>query len=830
MKPSMENTNASSIEQRVEDLLKKLTLKEKVALLSGKDVWNTVPIERLGIPSLTMTDGPHGVRSNRPEAGRIVGPATSFPTGVSMAASWNLDLIERVGQALGEETRAMGCDILLGPCVNIARTPLAGRNFESYSEDPYLAGRIGAAWVKGVQSRHVGTSLKHYACNNQEIERNRGDSQVDERTLREIYLPAFEMVVKEAQPWTVMCSYNRVNGIYASEHNYLQNDILKGEWGFDGVVVSDWGANHTTVESVKGGLDIEMPGPTRYYGDLLVAAVRNWQVDESVVDEAARRILRMIVRSGKLDDPSSLPSGAVNTPEHQALARELAEESIVLLKNENQVLPLSKDEITSIAVIGPNAAEARIGGGGSSYLEPPYRVSPLEALRAKLGDAIDVGYEQGCDNYVQPPLLKTEYVVPAKGEGNGLWGEYFDNIELSGEPVTGTVEPKLDHRWFHSPEGISEEKFSARWTGTLTVPDTGRYLFQLVTTGTGRVYLDGELLFETTPEQTLPDRPAKVASTHVELDGEQAYDLRVEYIELAQTRFRHVSLAFVAAPRPEEDDRIERAVELAKRSDVAIVLAGMPQGFESEGRDRPHMDLPGRQAELIKAVAEANPNTVVVLNCGAPVAMDWIDDVPAVVEAFYPGQEGGNAIANVLLGEVNPSGKLSVSFPKRYEDNPTFINYPGTKEVRYGENIFVGYRYYDIKNVEPLFPFGFGLSYTTFEYSHIQVDESVKMGEPVNASITVKNTGDRAGKEVVQLYVHDKESALIRPPKELKGFEKVSLEPGESLRVDFVLDQRALSFYDPYQKCWVAEPGEFEVLIGSSSRDIRVRATFTLRE
>jgi beta-glucosidase len=805
MKSSLENTDASLIEQRVEDLLKELTLKEKVALLSGKDAWNTVPIERLGIPSLTMTDGPHGVRSNRSGAGRIVGPATSFPTGVSMAASWNPDLIKRVGEALGKETRAMGCDILLGPCVNIVRTPLAGRNFESYSEDPYLAGRIGVAWVKGVQSRNVGTSLKHYACNNQEIERNRGDSQVDERTLREIYLPAFEAIVREAQPWTVMCSYNRINGVYASEHNYLQNEILKGEWSFDGVVVSDWGANHTTVESVKGGLDIEMPGPAKYYGDLLVAAVRNWQVDEAVIDEAARRMLRMIARSGKLDNPSSLPPGAVNTPEHQALARELAEESIVLLKNETDVLPLNKDEIKSIAVIGPNAAECRIGGGGSSYLEPPYRISPL-------------------------PILKPEYVVPAKGEGNGLWGEYFDNPELSGKPVTEVVESKLEHFWFRSPEGISEEKFSVRWTGKLTVPDTGRYLLQLAATGTGRVYLDGELLFETTPEQTLPGRPVKVASTHVELNGEQAYDLRVEYVELAQTRFRHVSLGFVAAPEPEDDDRMERAAELAKRSDVAIVFAGMPQGFESEGHDRPHMNLPGRQAELIKTVAAANPNTVVVLNCGAPVVMDWIEDVPAVVEAFYPGLEGGNAIANVLLGEVNPSGKLSVSFPGRYEDNPTFINYPGTKEVRYGEGIFVGYRYYDMKDVDPLFPFGFGLSYTTFEYSDLQVDESVKMGEPVNASITVKNTGDRAGKEVVQLYVRDKESALVRPPKELKRFEKVSLEPGESLRIDFVLDRRALSFYDPYQKGWTVESGEFEVLIGSSSRDIRARATFALLE
>jgi len=362
--------SSSDVEKRVEEILGKLTVKEKVALMSGKNRWDTVPIDRLGIPSLTMTDGPHGVRTDRGGSDRVLGPATSFPTGVSMAASWDPDLIERVGVALAEETRALGCDILLAPCVNIVRTPLAGRNFETYSEDPYLAGRIGVSYVKGLQSKNVGASVKHYACNNQEIERFRGNSGVDERTLREIYLPAFEAIVKETQPWTVMCAYNRVNGTYASEHDHLLNEILKDEWGFKGAVISDWGANHTTVASAAGGLDVEMPGPAEYYGDLLANAVRLWQIEESVIDDHARRVLRTIVRSGKMDEDSSLPEGAVNTPEHQALARELAEQSMVLLKNEDDLLPMDED-VESIAVIGPNAAEARIGGGGSSYLEPP---------------------------------------------------------------------------------------------------------------------------------------------------------------------------------------------------------------------------------------------------------------------------------------------------------------------------------------------------------------------------------------------------------------------------------------------------------------------------
>ena len=824
------NSGTTTIEQRVEDLLSKLTLREKVALLAGKDTWKTVAIERLGIPSVVMTDGPHGVRTNRADAGRIIGPATSFPTGVSMAASWDPDLIERVGASLADETRAMGCDILLGPCVNIVRTPLAGRNFESYSEDPYLAGRIGVAYVKGVQSRGVGTSLKHYACNNQEFERFRGSSVVDERTLREIYLPQFETIVKEAQPWTVMCSYNRINGVYASENHYLLTEILRDEWGFEGLVVSDWGANHTTVESVAGGLDIEMPGPAKYYGRLLVDAVRNWQIDEALIDQSVRRILSMIIRSGRLDDPTRLPPGAVNTPEHQALARELAEESITLLKNDGNLLPLKSDRIQSIAVIGPNAAEARIGGGGSSFLEPPYRVSPLQALKAKVGTQIEIAYEEGCDNYVELPVLKSDYLTPARGDGHGLWGEYFSTPDFSGKPHLERVDPKLDFWWFiHSAdEQAGRGQLSMRWTGKLVAPGTGRYTFRLSNTGQGRLVVDGKLLIDHPGGQVTHHQPVTTAPAQMELEAGRAYELRVEYVRPTDEDFAALRLMFAYTPKPDEDDRMARAVSLAKESDVAIIFAGMPEGYETEGRDRPDMELPGPQVELIEAVVKANPHTIVVLNCGSPVTMPWLEDVPAVVEAFYPGQEGGNATANVLLGQVNPSGKLPVTFPKRLQDTPAFGNYPGTREVYYGEGIFVGYRHYDQREVEPLFPFGHGLSYTTFEYGRITAPTQAKIGEPVRLAVTVKNSGDTAGKEVVQVYVHDAQSSLIRPPRELKAFAKIALKPGESQDVSFVLDRRAFALYDPYQKQWVVEPGQFEIQVGSSSRDIRAVATINL--
>lgn len=814
-------------EERVEELLRQMTLREKVMLLSGKDAWHTHPINRLGIPSLTMTDGPHGVRASQPEAGRVVNPATSFPTGVSMAASWNPELINQVGQALADETRALGCDILLGPCVNIVRTPLAGRNFESYSEDPYLAGKIGTAYVQGVQSKNIGTSLKHFACNNQEFERFRGSSEVDERTLREIYLSQFEMIVKEAKPWTVMCSYNRINGIYASENYYLLSEILKGEWGYEGVVVSDWGANHTIVESVEAGLDIEMPGPAKYYGNLLVDAVNTWQIDEADIDKAVRRILHLIMKSGKMDQPSIFQAGALNTKEHQELARKLAEEAITLLKNESDLLPLDLSKVSSIAVLGPNAADYPVSGGGSSCLEPPYRISPLEGLTKKCQGKVTLSYEQGCDNFVDLPTLKGNRLLPEDGEGIGLTGRYFNNVNLSGKPVMERKDARMDFWWFgQGPTSKLKNQFSVIWSGKIIPEKPGPHTFGLSSTGKSRLYLDGKLIIGVNTEEN----PDEFENQTIEyfFDDTHPHDIRIEFIRLPSQNIGHLRVMFAYTPKPEEDERFDRAVELAKKSDIAIIFAGMPENYETEGSDRPDMKLPGRQDELIRAVALANPNTIVVLNCGAPVELPWIDLVPAVLEAYYPGMEGGNAIASILLGEVNPSGKLPITFPKYYEDNPTYGNYPGSKQVFYGEGIFVGYRYFDYKKVEPLFPFGHGLSYTKFEYSDLHLPDSATIGDEIMVSVKVKNTGKYAGKDIIQLYISDKESSLIRPLKELKGFKKVDLKSGEEKIVEFTINQRDLSFYNPYLGQWIAEPGEFEILIGSSSRDIRQRGTFNL--
>lgn len=814
------------IDAQVEALLSELTLKEKVALLSGKDAWRTVPNARVGISSITVTDGPHGVRATE-EGGRIGGPATSFPTGVSMAAAWNPDLIEQVGVALAEETRAKGCDVLLGPCVNIVRHPLAGRNFEAYAEDPYLAGRTGTAYVRGVQSRGIGTSLKHFAANNQETERDRGSSEVDERTLREIYLSQFEMVVKEANPWTVMCSYNRLNGTYASEHRHLLTEILKEEWGYDGAVISDWGATHSIVESVRAGLDLEMPGPARYYGSLLVEAVKKWQIEPEAVDEAARRMLRLILRAAAGREENG--PGSVNTPEHQQLARKLAAESIVLLKNERNVLPLKPGTVKRVAVIGPQAAVGAIGGGGSSFLESPYRVSPLEALKARLDGQVELVYERGCENRVTLPYFGGEYLKPAEGEGPGLLGRYYANAEFQGETIMERVDSHLDFWYFNlAPLEQMPQAYSVRWTGTLTPPTTAEYILEAANSGTFRLWLDGELVVENAGPLATNGSPVAHSTVRIPLEAGRTYDLKAEYIRWKEIGWPTMQIRFAPDQTATADADMARAVEAARSADVALVFIGYPQGFETEGTDRPDMKLTGRQDELVRAVAAANPNTVVVLNTGVPIEMDWADTVPGLVEAFYPGLEGGNAVADVLLGTANPSGKLPVTFPRRLKDTPAYTTFPGGRKVLYGEGIFVGYRYYDYKDVAPLFPFGHGLSYTSFAYSDLEVPAGARVGDTVTVALTVTNTGSVAGSEVVQLYVGDPVSSLPRPPRELKGFAKVNLAPGESRRVTFTLDKRSFAFYEPVQGAWVAEPGEFTLEAGSSSRDIRAKATLVL--
>lgn len=818
---------------QIENLLKQMTLSEKVSLLSGKNRWFTAPVDRLGIPSLVMTDGPHGVRAGERGAGRIVGKATAYPTGVSMAATWNRGLIERVAIALAEETRRLGCHILLGPCVNIVRSPLAGRNFETYSEDPHLAGQIGVAYVKGLQSQGIGASVKHYAANNQEYERHRGSSVIDQRTLREIYLPAFKAVVQETLPWTVMCAYNRINGTYASEHETLLRKILKEEWGFEGVVVSDWGAVHDIHAPIKGGLDLEMPGPARYFGQALEEAVHNWQVDERLVDDAARRILRMIFRSGLMSD-EPLPEGSGDTPNHRALARELASESMVLLKNEDNVLPIKIDAIKKLAIIGMNA-DREISGGGSSRVDAHRWVTPLDGITQKVGEQVEVGFELGYDNRVVPPVVEPERFTHGENREPGLRVSYFNNLDLSGEPALTRLEPDLGIWWGgSSPEEgvVDQNRFSVRWEGYFTAPETGETSFYLQNTGVGRVWLDGDLIIDNKVGAISPvdiDFQRMRGEGTIRLEEGKTYAFKAEFISGEMSQYALMRL-FYMPPLGVEGDLLKRAVKLARASDVAIVVAGLPDEFESEGYDRPDMHLPGDQDSLIQAVVAANPNTVVVINAGAPVEMPWIDEVNAVLLAHYPGQEGGHALADLLFGDINPSGKLTVSYPKRLADNPAFINYPGGKEVHYGEGLFVGYRYYDTKGIEPLFPFGHGLSYTEYTYQELALPSEVEVGQAIEVAVTVENTGKVAGHEIIQLYLRDLESSLIRPPKALKCFEKVYLEPGESKIVTLILETEDLAFYDPYQEGWITEPGKFEILIGASSRDIRLRGGFELLE
>jgi len=817
---------SSEEQQQVDRWLQQLTLFEKVSLLSGKNNWLTVPVERLGIPSLVMTDGPHGVRTEQ-SPGRKQGNTTAFPTGVSMSATWNAELIEQLGSVLAEETKAMDCDILLGPCVNIIRHPLAGRNFESFSEDPFHAGCIGTAWVKGLQNAKVGASLKHFAANNQEIERGRGDSIVDERTLREIYLSQFEMVVKNAQPWTVMCSYNRINGAYASQNHFLLTQVLRHEWDFAGIVVSDWGANHTIFESVKAGLDLEMPGPAKYFGQLLAEAVNHWQIDELTVNQAVCRLLTMIVRSGKHTHTSAQNIGSVNTPEHHAVALKVAEESLTLLKNYDRILPIDKTKLRKVAIIGPNAADLQVGGGGSSFVDPAYRIQPLNALKAALSSQVTIVYEQGCDNFIDIIPAKSHNLAPQKGTGSGLQGEYFAGTDFSGTPLISRLDAKVDFWWLSfAPTEKTPETFCVRWSGKLVPTETGVHTLSVDHTGTCRVWLDGQQLIDHTQEQTNNFFENSLASSKVTLSAGKTAEIRIEYVRPAGVHFPHIRFLFGFTPDPAVDNRMDRAVKAAADADLALVFVGYSEGYESEGNDRPHMDLTGRQNELVSEIARVNPNTVVVINAGSPVTMPWVDEVKAVLLAYYPGLEGGTAITRVLLGEVNPSGKLPVTFPKRLQDTPAFTNYPGTKEVLYGEGIFVGYRYYDVKDIEPLFPFGFGLSYTTFEYSDFQIMDLTSKKSSVKASLNITNTGKVPGSEIVQLYVGDCASSLPRPLKELKGFAKVSLQPGETRRVEFILDSRAFAFYDPDRKGWVVEPGIFEIQVGSSSRDIRVKKNF----
>ncbi len=814
----------------IEELVRKMTLEEKASLTAGADDWHTVAIERLGIPSIGMTDGPNGAKGGH-FRNKIA--CACFPSGIAMGATWDTGLLSEIGKALGEEAISKGYHILLGPCVNIIRSPLGGRNFETFSEDPHLTGRLAVAYINGLQSKNVGVSIKHFACNNSEFERMSISSEVSERAFREIYLPAFKAAVEEADPWTVMSSYNRINGIYASENRYLLTDILKGEWGFNGFVVSDWHGTHATMPVANAGLDLEMPGPARFLGERLVKAVRDGKVKEEIVDDKARRILRIIEKAGAFEGPRKALGKPLQKKEHQELIRRAGAEAMVLLKNDRNVLPLDKETTKTIAVIGPNADAMSIQGGGSSCTNPEHVVTPLEGITSACGDSIAITFEQGCRMGRMLSVIDPRRLTPPEGgEQNGATVEYFNSIDLSGEPVLKRHVNGLELSFSPGFEPEVANRFSARFSAKFAAPKTGPHQFSLAGVGQARLYVDDRLLVDKWEEQAergdLAGIFLKEKVEAIDMTEGRTYDLQVDFSSGASS----LGSLIVGWEFPVEGDPIEKAVAAASTAGAAVVIVGTNHRYETEGFDRRNMELPGRQAELIERVASANRNTVVVLVTGAPVSTEgWIDKVPAVVQAWFPGQESGNAMADVLFGDVNPCGKLPESYPRRLEDNPAFVNYPGEcGKVHYGEGIFVGYRYYDAKKIEPLFPFGHGLSYTTFDYSNLTISKpEIELDEELEVTVDVSNTGTRAGKEVVQLYVQDVEATLARPVKELKGFRKVDLKPGETRTITFSLKKEDLSYYDPSEKRWMAESGEFRVLIGSSSRDIRAEGSFRLR-
>jgi len=795
---------------RIDELLCKMTLDEKISLLAGVDLWHSASVPRLGIPQLKTTDGPNGVRG---AWGSMASKSVATPVGIALGATWNPELVERIGGVLADELETKGAHILLAPTVNIHRTPIAGRNFECYSEDPHLSGILASAYIKGIQDKGRGACIKHFVANEQEYERFSMSSEVDERTLREIYLEPFRIAIRNSRPWAVMSSYNRVNGTYACKHDHTLLEILKGEWGYEGIVMSDWlGTYDDGVPA--GGLDLEMPGPARWMASAIVKkALASGALTETRLDDKVRRLLRVIEKAGLFEKPDLQPELAQDKPLHRKIVREAAREAIVLLKNDG-LLPIKK--VKSIAVIGPYTSAPQILGGGSSGVTPHYVVTPFEGIWRRAGRTIKVSTAPGCFIYKNLPAPDPETLSTPEGH-NGLRLNLFNGTEFKGAPVYSEVTTRVQHGWFHtSVPNANQESFSMLLDGLFTPNESGVHTLSLSGEGWCKLYLDHKLVLDHSRDSDM----GKQLTVEVELKGGRAYPIKVEYYWKGDPLWRSVALGHQP---PHPGDLIAEAVKLAKRSDVVVLVASLNSEWEKEGADRVNMKLPGAQNELIRRVCRANKNTVVVLNTGSAVEMPWIDRVPAVLQLWYDSQEQGNALADILFGDSNPSGKLPTTFPVRLEDNPAYINYPGENgKVRYGEGIFVGYRYYDKKDVQPLFPFGHGLSYTSFKYSNLRLSKgSITPDQILTVKVDVTNTGRVAGKEVVQVYVHDVTSTVARPEKELKAFAKVELKPKQTKTVTFTLDREAFWYFDTLKNAWTAEPGEFEIWVGASSRDIR---------
>jgi beta-glucosidase len=823
--------SASEVDHRAQAILQHMTLQDRIDLLGGVDGYFIRALPASGLPRLKTADGPMGVRN--------YGPATAMAGGINLAATWDASLARRVGEQIGLDARAKGVHFLLGPGLNIYRAPMNGRNFEYFGEDPYLASRIAVGYVEGVQSKGVSATVKHFMGNNSEYARHTINDIIDERTMREIYLPAFEAAVKEAHVGAVMDSYDLVNGAHMTQNSFLDCEILKKEWGFRGVLMSDWFATYDGVAAANSSLDLEMPSGAFMNQAILLPAIRDGRVSVATIDDKVRRILRLAIESHWLDrEQTDLSIPRYNMKGRQ-VALEAAREGMVLLKNEGSLLPLDKQKIKSIAVIGPDAFPAVPVGGGSAGVRPFGAVSFLEGIANELGAAVPTYYDRGISE-LSDLAQQTVFSTAESGGASGVLAEYFSNENLEGEPVKQSIEPHINFGAVANadlgfrPQAYPSDARSARWTGYYAAADTGAYDFFVQSTGEAggyyRVFLNGHLIFDDWKEarslvgfttMTLVAGPHKVVVDHHGRPG------------FLGTRFRFGIVrqgTYVS----------QSAKRIASSADAVVVAVGFNPESESEGADRTFHLSPG-QDELIKTMAALNKRTIVVVTSGGSVDMrDWIDRAPALLEAWYPGQEGGTALAQILFGEANPSGRLPVTFERRWEDNPVHDSYypeAGTNHVAYKEGVFVGYRGYERNNTKPLFPFGYGLSYTNFRYQRLSVrpvasgkvkDSSQKSGLAYEVSFDVTNTGSRDGADVAEVYVGEVHPPLPRPAKELKGFARINLRAGATRRVRVLLNSRAFSYFDPAAHEWRVDPGNFAIFVGRSVEQIQLKTTISL--
>ena len=803
-----EKTSQQNIEEKIDTLIAQMTLEEKIDMIGGYKRFSIHPLPRLGIPEVVLADGPAGVRK--------YGPSVAYPACINTAASWDTLIAFNVGASIAAEAKAKNIHVMLGPGMNIYRAPMCSRNFEYLGEDPYLAGQLAASYIRGMQGNGVLATAKHLVANNQEYARTRISSDIDERTLFEIYLPAFRTCIQEADVACVMASYNPLNGVYTSENPYLLHDIVKEKWGFDGFIMSDWFSTHD-VSAVTAGLDLEMPIAQHMNKEKLMPMLESGELSEAVIDDKIRRMLRMYFRFGLMEQATK-QEAKMDLDALATVALEASRGGMVLLKNENQALPLNKKELKTLAVIGPNADNVMTGGGGSSFVTPRESVTILQGIKALAGEAVNVTFSSAITERFPDAFFENTVF-----EGEGLTGKFFQNTKLEGEPLTTMTAKKLNYIWDDSnaPAGLELYQYSARWTGRYTASASGTYYVAVCGDDGYRVLLDGKPVLD-----KWDNRGAHTNFTEMKLEQGKSYQVVVEHFQGGGGSMLQVGIG-----KKNDKDTFAEAVALAKAADAAIVCVGFNKDTETEGVDR-EFGLSQKQEELIRAVAAVNPRTIVVLNAGGNAAIaNWVDKVSGLLHAWYPGQRGGQAVAEILFGDVNPSGKLPISIEKKWEDNAVFNSYydpDGDNHVEYSEGLFVGYRHFDRGEVAPLFPFGYGLSYTTFAYSDLHVERIFSDTESVRVTLTVKNTGPVAGKEVVQLYVSDQESSLPRPVKELKAFAKIDLASGASGTVTMTLDSRAFAFYDPSKHDWVTEPGSFTILAGGSSADIQLKETIVL--